>query len=111
MQRDGFRCKKCGEDDKQLHVHHILYDDDFKNPWDYPDHLLITICCNCHEIEGNILPMGLAKSVLNNLIYISGKTLDDIDRINIDAFYMQKDEGYTLKEALKISYLKFLQGL
>ena len=71
MQRDGFRCRSCGNDDNQLHVHHILYDSQYKNPWDYPDYLLITFCNNCHELEHGIIPEGLAMSILLDLIKIS----------------------------------------
>jgi 5-methylcytosine-specific restriction endonuclease McrA len=111
MQRDMFRCRRCGSDDKQLHVHHIYYDKEYKEPWDYPDHLLTTICNDCHELEGNIKVDGLSMCVLDNLIKISNKTLVDIDNISVDAYFMQMQENYTEKEALKICYLKFIQGL
>jgi len=51
MSRDKFTCKKCGDTESQLHVHHKEYIDG-NDPWDYPDNLLITICYHCHfEIE------------------------------------------------------------
>ena len=111
MQRDGFRCKRCGNNDKQLHVHHIIYCNDFKDPWDYPDYLLITLCMDCHDLEGNIIQRGIADNILYNLIMISNKTLVDIDMIFVNAMFMVKDENYTYKEAVKICLLKFIQGL
>lgn len=50
MQRDGFRCKKCKSDNNTLHVHHKYYIYK-KNPWDYPDELLVTLCEDCHQEE------------------------------------------------------------
>ena len=46
--RDGWKCVECGEIRTNLHGHHIKY---IKNrlPWDYPDHLIITLCENCHK--------------------------------------------------------------
>lgn len=52
IERDLFKCVICssGED---LHVHHRQYHfikatQKFKVPWDYPNHLLITLCSTCH---------------------------------------------------------------
>ena len=49
MDRDNFTCQKCGDTETQLHVHHKKYIDG-KEPWDYEDSLLITLCDNCHFI-------------------------------------------------------------
>lgn len=50
--RDGHKCRNCGTN-KYLSVHHrqyhfILSLNQFKNPWDYPEDLLITLCNKCH---------------------------------------------------------------
>lgn len=50
LERDGFSCMCCGEENKQLHVHHKYYIAG-KNIWDYPNDSLITLCCDCHKIE------------------------------------------------------------
>ena len=47
--RDAFACQKCGET-RRLHVHHKKYVSG-KEPWDYPDKLLTTLCEFCHEKE------------------------------------------------------------
>ena len=53
--RDNFTCQKCGCMDKTLHVHHIFYDG--RNPWDYEDEALITLCEDCHNKEhGKSIP-------------------------------------------------------
>lgn len=46
--RDEFRCKNCGDDDKTLNVHHISYKGE---PWDQHIDLLVTLCENCHKYE------------------------------------------------------------
>jgi len=50
LERDDWRCQICGNDEITLHVHHRLYIQN-KSIWDYPDHLLITLCESCHESE------------------------------------------------------------
>jgi len=52
VNRDGGCCIIC-KSNEELQVHHRQYQyikqaNSFKMPWDYPDHLLITLCKNCH---------------------------------------------------------------
>lgn len=49
--RDNFSCAICGDSETELHCHHRRYDSFFKEPWDYPDDLLVTLCKNCHASE------------------------------------------------------------
>jgi hypothetical protein len=51
MQRDNFCCQQCFLGTKTLHVHHKYYDHG-KEPWDYPDKVLVTLCEDCHTSEG-----------------------------------------------------------
>jgi hypothetical protein len=51
--RDNGRCIICQGID-ELQVHHRQYQfvkaaNGYKVPWDYPNHLLITLCKNCHQ--------------------------------------------------------------
>ena len=53
LTRDQHRCRICNSI-KELQVHHRQYlfvkaTQRFKSPWDYPDHLMITLCSNCHS--------------------------------------------------------------
>ena len=50
MQRDEFMCQCCYDTESMLTVHHKYYIHG-KDPWDYPDELLITLCNNCHATE------------------------------------------------------------
>lgn len=48
--RDGHKCVKCGAKDIELHVHHKYYYAG-REPWDYTDKALITLCGACHDRE------------------------------------------------------------
>lgn len=48
MERDSFTCLECGDKSTTLNVHHGCYLPGC-DPWDYPDHVLHTLCEPCHE--------------------------------------------------------------
>lgn len=48
--RDEFTCKRCGDSESTLNVHHCYYERD-KTPWEYPAKSLVTLCESCHEHE------------------------------------------------------------
>ncbi len=50
MERDGFACCKCGDGENMLSVHHRYYIWG-RDPWDYTDDLLVTLCQSCHNEE------------------------------------------------------------
>lgn len=52
MQRDSFKCKRCGNDHLELQIHHKDYWPG-RRPWEYPDGDLITLCVRCHKEELN----------------------------------------------------------
>ncbi len=52
LKRDGYQCVVC-KSSENLEVHHRQYHyiidaGCYRNPWDYPDYLLITLCKTCH---------------------------------------------------------------
>ena len=47
FQRDQWTCKWCKSKDRTLNVHHHWYNRQWE-PWEYPDHLLVTLCEECH---------------------------------------------------------------
>lgn len=49
LNRDNFKCTLCENEELQLHIHHLKYEFN-KNPWDYPNSNLITVCKICHQI-------------------------------------------------------------
>ena len=48
FKRDHYRCTCCGNN-HNLIVHHTYYFGDFRNPWEYPDKSLLTLCKDCHK--------------------------------------------------------------
>lgn len=50
LDRDRWNCRKCGDDKSTLHVHHRRYIPG-RDPWDYPDTMLTTLCELCHSTE------------------------------------------------------------
>ena len=49
FERDGWRCKMCGDEQNTLHVHHLFYFKDVE-PWDVHDGFLISLCEFCHGL-------------------------------------------------------------
>lgn len=47
LERDNYTCFKCKSSNVQLHVHHKIYMQD-KEPWQYANKHLITLCDTCH---------------------------------------------------------------
>lgn len=46
LKRDNFQCVNC-QYKWELQVHHRYYEDG-KEPWEYPDKCLVTLCNPCH---------------------------------------------------------------
>lgn len=76
--RDGRECQCCHVLGLPLNVHHLAYFDGLK-PWEYPDHMLRTLCEKCHQAEHDLAStygksltmafraMGCGNSELNRL--------------------------------------------
>lgn len=63
LERDSWMCQYCYDSENTLHVHHLRYEDYYKNPWDYPLVYLITACEKCHKEE----PIAI-KPIEKNII-------------------------------------------
>lgn len=48
--RDEFTCQRCFDSESTLAVHHFRYIHG-REPWDYPNNKLITLCETCHSAE------------------------------------------------------------
>jgi hypothetical protein len=53
LQRDGWKCQKCGDDEETLHVHHLSYTPNTM-PWEYGESNYITLCGMCHGVISNV---------------------------------------------------------
>lgn len=50
LNRDEWKCQNCSASEKTLHVHHKDYERG-RDPWDYTDNWLATLCEDCHAAE------------------------------------------------------------
>ena len=48
--RDEWMCQLCQDSEQTLHVHHLFYQKG-KEPWEYENEHLLTLCESCHEEE------------------------------------------------------------
>jgi hypothetical protein len=78
LQRDDWSCQICESKEKTLHVHHIEYHPMIENPWEYEEDSLLTLCCECHEIE--TFSLKSAKANLFFALFKAGfKTSTDFE--------------------------------
>lgn len=67
--RDKYTCKLCGshgKDGAELHVHHLDYIRD-REPWEYNDLHLVTLCDKCHNaVHTQNVRLLLRKSAISN---------------------------------------------
>lgn len=57
LERDDWTCQLCLDNKSTLHVHHRWYLSG-REPWDYPDAGLVTLCETCHETETQLTISG-----------------------------------------------------
>lgn len=101
MERDGFKCRCCGNEKVTLNVHHKVYKSG-KKPWEYHAHQLVTACEKCHaHLEGmkervmdllcNVHP-DVSKAVFDAFDFArEGRSQDVIeaDELLLNAFKFQ----------------------
>ena len=79
--RDEFTCQKCGDKDKTLHVHHRHYVPG-REPWDYPDNLLVTLCFKCHKEEELYADIAIQLvPVLHHYGYFNSEIKDILNKL------------------------------
>lgn len=67
MDRDSFRCRRCGCGSKTLNVHHLIYRKGAE-PWDYPSDHLRTLCEECHaHVENAEVRLALSSVAVSNI--------------------------------------------
>lgn len=74
LTRDNFTCQLCGDTETELQIHHKEYISG-KDPWEYDNALLITLCKDCHGfVSNNYYPDSIIKKHigLNPVLIIVG---------------------------------------
>lgn len=100
LERDCFTCVECRREDLELHVHHIRYIRG-RDPWDYPEELLVTLCAECHDRIHAGEPLGY--EALGNALSKRG-----CNGMIAHAFVMLLDESLPPGEILKFEDWKQL---
>lgn len=73
--RAKWKCQRCGETEKPLHVHHKRYDRS-KEPWDYRYADLECLCEMCHKKEHKKKPRRSSKKTANGYLKKIFRMLD-----------------------------------
>lgn len=134
--RDKNTCQFCGCQDKYMQVHHEYYIEG-RNPWEYEDEALVTICSHCHEKvteeSSTLYPLflqvrnlfrehGFSDFVLNDILcrfssYLEfwgdKKGVDDKDVLNFISKAVCETQNYKDFKALKkfgIKYPQFIKN-
>lgn len=84
LNRDHFRCRHCQDEKNTLHVHHLKYSKG-KEPWEYDDRFLLTICEACHKNEHDL--RQYAESDLINALKFGGFSVPDLENLATIAEY------------------------
>ncbi len=109
FRRDDFTCQHCGEQEKTLHVHHLVYHYSL-DPWDYDGEDLKTLCEACHADEKGL---SAAKTRLITSLMRAGFTtaaLEDLSdeleaggALALNRFMLNKERlGLTLLGTLEV---------
>ncbi|MFH2058397.1 MAG: HNH endonuclease [Pseudomonadota bacterium] len=91
LERDGWSCQRCGDDESMLVVHHRRYFPG-KEPWEYENKILITLCENCHDSERSERPDVESDllSRLREMFLIDGLTDITTGFINMNVLHGQE---------------------
>jgi hypothetical protein len=101
MQRDKFTCQLCCDDENTLNVHHHKYING-KDPWDYDNNDLITLCEECHEYESKYRKECEEQLLqwLKNTHY----TTCDLERLSHIAYIIKDSETLCLIDDLLCNF-------
>ena len=99
MNRDNATCVHCRSSTETLNVHHIWYESG-KDPWDYPDEALQTLCEKCHEMShrraNEILRLSsrYKETQIQTLHYLSACHPEEPGPFSNSAFMWATDSFY-----------------
>jgi len=82
LSRDNFICCVCKGGERTLHVHHLFYVTG-RDPWNYPNFSLVTLCDECHRMEQDFhsdVPYSF-ESFLD--VILTGIPIENGERLNL----------------------------
>jgi len=80
LRRDHFTCRICGATGEKLNVHHIIYLEN-KEPWEYDDNYLITLCEFCHAKEHAHNVNETALSIIDAFVKTFNLPLSELNTV------------------------------
>lgn len=101
LKRDGHACRYCGDDETQLHVHHIEPYDEFETDGqaNKPENL-ITLCASCHRRWQRLgLRMSDAPGDVEPM---------EITTLNIQLEDDQAERARKVKESMGLTWREFI---
>ena len=116
MERDGFACKLCGNEEKTLHVHHLAYT---KKPWDADDKELVTLCESCHTLIHSYEPTEIINQgilspydfiLLDPIMILAGLSLIENHKGNWTIEFREKANPYHIINILFLLF-DFISGV
>jgi hypothetical protein len=83
IERDKYTCQQCLQQDSTLHVHHKFYKEN-REPWEYEDKDLITLCADCHQLTHALFDRD--KRLHKNMLSLYGESAFDCLACGSDQF-------------------------
>jgi len=81
LNRAKFKCQECGDETKELQIHHCWYEKG-ASPWDYDDSCYLCLCDHCHNLRQHYekqIKMYIADFLIQDLPEIR----DGLDMIKV----------------------------
>ena len=121
LQRDEWICQCCFDTESTLNVHHRIYSKN-KEPWDYDNKYLLTLCEECHAEEKNqrkeeeqlllhVLREKFLTAEINSLaIGFHNMELVHLPGVQASAIEYMLEDRNLLKELIKKYFIKLQHG-
>lgn len=118
LERDGWRCRHCCEDKRELQVHHKRYG--AGAPWEVPPEWLVTLCDLCHarvtemRKQLNEIVSGMtAEQVMGviAMVYASDACGGPVPVVQVIAEYCERQRAIILAQPFSAVLSRLLEAV
>lgn len=67
LEQNNFTCQLCSDTETELHVHHLFYTKG-KQPWEYTNDALVTLCKHCHLLVETTGHSDITHGAMKNIL-------------------------------------------